>query len=97
MPLNRAAASLIKDLVKSTDRKHKENTERLIHMTQAMEAHIEADARAFLELSNQILEVNKDVKSLLSSRSFLRGAWFAIGVLGTLVAAVAGALIAWFK
>jgi hypothetical protein len=87
----------LKDIVKKIDRQTEKYTERLIHMTAAMEAHIRADAIAFQELGSQILEVNKDVKSLLNSRSFLRGTWFAVGVFGTFVAAVTALAVAWFK
>jgi hypothetical protein len=72
-------------------------TERLIEMTAVMQAHIAADAKAFAEQSEAILEVNKDVKSLLASRSFLRGTWFAIVTVGTLIGVLAGLVIAWYR
>ena len=72
-------------------------TERLIHMTTVMEAHIKADADAFQALALQAIEVNKDLKSLLASRSFLHGTWFAITVSATFLAAVSGLIIAWFR
>lgn len=71
--------------------------ERLIHMTGAMEAHIAADAIAFKALAEQAVQANLDLKSLLESRSFLRGTWFAVGVFGTFLAAVVGAILAWYK
>ena len=83
--------------MKKTEANRREYVDRLVHMTTAMEAHIEADAAAFKELGIQIIEVNKDVKSLLHSRSFLRGTWFAIVIACTFVAAVAGLVVAWFK
>jgi len=73
------------------------NVERLIHMTSIMQAHIEADAVAFRIIGEQIIAVNQDIKSLLASRAFLRGTWFAVGVFGALVSAVVGALIMWFQ
>ncbi len=89
-----ASGVTLKDIVKKNETSTRDHTERLIHMTQAMEAHIEADRVAFETLGGQIIEVNKDVKSLLASRSFLRGTWFAVGVFGTFIAAVSGLLIA---
>jgi hypothetical protein len=80
----------LKDIVNRIDQQTENYTERLIHMTLAMEAHIEADAAAFRTLGAQIIEVNQDVKSLLATRSFLRGTWFAVGVFGTLVVTVGG-------
>jgi hypothetical protein len=66
-------------------------------MSENMEAHIKADAIAFSALGEQIIEVNKDVKDLLASRSFLRGAWFALAVCATFIVAVVGAFLTWYK
>lgn len=74
-----------------------EYDDRIAQMLDWMKSHAEEDTKNFETLASQILEVNNDVKSLLSSRSFLRGAWFAVGVFGTLVAAVVSAVIAWVK
>lgn len=74
-----------------------EYDDRIAQMLDWMKSHAEEDSENFKTLAAQILEVNNDVKSLLSSRSFLRGAWFAVGVFGTLVAAVVSSVIAWFK
>ncbi len=90
------AISLLRGLVKKTDVKHVENTERLIHMTEVMEAHIRADAEAFQVLGGQLLEVNKDVKSLLQTRSFLRGTWFAVVTVATFIGVVIPILTAWW-
>lgn len=87
-----------------SDAQHKENSIRLIGIAnemaavaQAMREHIAADAVSFAETNNAILEVNKDVKSLLASRSFLRGTWFALVTVGTLIGVVAGLVVAWYK
>ncbi len=100
----RRAKPTLETLVKKIDHANATLTERLISMTSTMQSHIEADARAFQELGTQIIEVNKDVKSLLASRSFLRGTWFAVGVFGTLVVSITGLVAAfwphismWFK
>jgi hypothetical protein len=93
----RPTTTTLKDIVNRIDRQTMKYTERLIQMTEAMQAHIEADALAFRELGSQILEVNKDVKSLLHSRSFLRGTWFAVVIACTFVAAVAGLILAWYR
>lgn len=94
----------LRTIVRKSDSQHKENSERLIGiahemgaMARAMTEHIQADAVAFAAQSHQILEVNKDVKSLLASRSFLRGTWFAIVTVGTLIGVVAGLIVAWYK
>ena len=90
-------AQALRSLVKKTDVNRQEYLERLIHITVAMEDHIRADAIAFEALGKQLIEVNNDVKSLLASRSFLRGTWFAIVIACTFVAAVAGLIVAWYK
>lgn len=91
-------------IVKKSDAQHQENTERLVNiahemgaMAKAMSDHISADAAAFAAQNLAILEVNKDVKSLLHSRSFLRGTWFAVVTVGTLIGVVAGLVVAWYK
>lgn len=69
-----------------------EYDERLAAMMANMEAHIIADAKAFAFLGDQLIELNRDVKSILASRSFASGVWKAIAIgsgafvgLGTLV------------
>lgn len=74
-----------------------EYDDRLASMIDVLQTHIKEDANNFKEMTVQILEVNKDVKSLLNSRSFLRGAWFAVATVGTLVGVIAGIIIAWYK
>lgn len=83
--------------MKKLDTSKREYVERLIHITNAMETHIEADAVAFRTLGAQILEANKDLKSLLATRSFLRGTWFAVLMVGTFLGVVAGLVIAWYR
>jgi len=90
-------ASALGKIVKKLDKQNLEITERLVEMTANMQAHIEADAVAFQALGVQIIEVNKDVKDLLASRSFLRGAWFALAVCATFVVAAVGAFLTWYK
>lgn len=74
-----------------------EYDERLAAMVTSMDAHIRADAVAFSAQNAAILEINQDVKSLLSSRSFLRGTWFAVLTISTLIGVVAGLVVAWYK
>ena len=87
-----------------SDAQHKENRERLVSIAEAMatiaaemKAHIEADAHSFRLLGEQLVTLNQDVKSLLQSRSFLRGTWFAIVIAATLVGTIAGLILAWYK
>jgi phage-related protein len=61
---------------------------------QTMQSHIEADAKAFAELIAQLTEVNKDVKTLLESRSRMMGMVSLLqwGIASGLIVAV-GALL----
>jgi len=94
----------LRTIVNKSDAQHKENSERLIHIAHEMAAiakamgeHIAADAAAFAAQNSAIIEINNDVKSLLASRSFLRGTWFAIVTVGTLIGVIAGLVVAWWK
>lgn len=78
-------------------RKNGEYDARMAVLLRIMQDHIKEDSNNFKELTQQILEVNKDVKSLLASRSFLQGAWFALGVGGTLIATIVSLIVSWFK
>ena len=93
----------LESIVKKSDAQHRENSERLISIAhemasiaEKMGAHIHADAAAFAAQNAAILEVNKDVKSLLASRSFLRGTWFAIVTVGTLVGVIVPIVLSWW-
>jgi hypothetical protein len=94
----------LRTIVNKNDRQHKENSERLIDISnqvavaaRVMQDHMAADSIQFAATNASILEVNKDVKSLLSSRSFLRGTWFAIVTVSTLVGVIAGLVVAWYR
>ena len=103
-PITRTLHTVLGTLVKRNDRQHRENSDRLVTIAEqiasiasAMSAHIAADAAAFAAQNTAILEINKDVKSLLASRSFLRGTWFAVVTVGTLIGVIAGLVVAWYK
>ena len=74
-----------------------EYDDRLSDMMTAMHEHIKADSAAFAELGKAILEINQDVKSLLNSRSFLRGAWFALGISASVLVGAATLFLTWFR
>lgn len=82
---------------RSPKQREKVDDERWINLMTVVEKHITADAAAFQELAKQILEVNGDVKSLLASRSFLRGAWFALGVSATVLMGAMTLWLTYFK
>jgi hypothetical protein len=47
----------------------------------SMQAHIEADSRAFASLIAQLTEVNLDLKSLLKSQAFAAGVWKMVTII----------------
>lgn len=56
-----------------------------------LRVHTASDDRRFGELAELVSSVANDVKSLLDSRSFFRGAWWAaVGLASTV-----GAILAW--
>jgi len=63
----------------------------------ALEAHDRLDTERFDALSKTLEEIHKDVKSLLDSRAYARGAWWGIGSMATVVSAVVGFVVAWWK
>jgi hypothetical protein len=57
--------------------------------TTSMEEHIRADAKAFGVIADQVIEINKDLKTVLNLRSFGLGIWKAVGVIATAAGVVA--------
>src|SRR6185295_3885662 len=103
-PITRTLDIALRTIVKKSDAQHKENSDRLISIAEqmasiatAMTAHIQADAASFHLLGDQLIALNNDVKSLLASRSFLRGTWFAVTIAATLLATLAGIAITLYK
>lgn len=71
-------------------------------MMAAMQAHIEADSKAFeansesiKSLIAEVKAINEDVKALLATRSFAFGAWKAAAVILAALATIAGLYIAY--
>ena len=57
--------------------------------TASMEDHIRADALAFGVVTSQIIEINKDLKTIIGLRNFGLGVWKAVGVIATGIVAIA--------
>lgn len=77
---------------------------RLAEMLTTMQAHIEADAKAFEQLIGELREVNADlktvntdVKTLIQTRSFAFGAWKAATVIGGIIVVLAGLILTYLK
>ena len=58
--------------------------------TAAMDAHIVADAKAFETLAKELIEINRDVKSLIADKNFVSGAWKAAAIIGGALTTLAG-------
>jgi hypothetical protein len=59
--------------------------------------HTQHDDERFERLTALVESIGGDVKSLLDSRSFQRGAWKAISVVGGIAGTVAGLLVTFVK
>ena len=57
-----------------------------------LKKHTASDDRRFEELTVLVESISTDVKSLINSRQFFRGAWWAVvgmaGIIGSILAAV---------
>lgn len=62
-----------------------------------LQAHTEEDARRFVEMNGKLDDIATDVKSLLASRSYMRGAWKAIITAASAAGAAAGLLISYLR
>lgn len=63
----------------------------------ALEAHDKLDTERFSDLKLILAEVHADIKSLLASRSYVRGAWAAIVALAAAVSGIVAGIAAWLK
>ena len=61
----------------------------------ALEAHDRLDTERFAALSTTLEAIHVDVKSLLESRTYGRGAWRAIVAISTVISVAVGAIFAW--
>jgi hypothetical protein len=59
--------------------------------------HTKHDDERFTALTNLVTSIATDVKSLLDSRSFQRGAWWAMIAIAGGVSTVVGFLVSWMK
>jgi hypothetical protein len=62
-----------------------------------LRAHQERDEGQFAAVNERLTEIGADVKSLLQSRSYIRGAWKAVAVVSGATATVVSIVIAILK
>ena len=60
-------------------------------------AHIVADNERFNKIDGALSSIADDVRSLLQTRSFTKGAWKAIVTIAGATSVIVGLIIAWVK
>jgi hypothetical protein len=70
---------------------------KLASLQATVTAHTEEDTRRFNEVAEKLDSIATDVKSLLESRSFQRGAWKMVVYTSTAISTLVGLLIAYVK
>ena len=66
-------------------------------LAEELKAHDRLDTERFDAVNTKLDGIHADVKSLLASRSYVRGAWAAIATISGAVSFVVGIVIAWMK
>ena len=61
------------------------------------QAHAIRDTEQFAAVTKTLEEVGKDVKSLLETRAFNRGAWWAMAGIPAMVSAIVGIIFAFLR
>lgn len=63
----------------------------------SLQEHTKLDDERFKSLTGTIEVIGVDVKSLLETRSFTRGAWKVIVTLSTIAGTIASLIVAYFR
>ena len=75
----------------------KKDTIELMAVLTLLQEHVVREEKIFERMSEQIGALAEDVKSLLSSRAFLHGAWFALGIIGAAMLAAVGIVVQYVR
>ncbi|HEV8714132.1 MAG TPA: hypothetical protein VGX03_15060 [Candidatus Binatia bacterium] len=76
---------------------HRENINRFDELSAEIRTHITDDNRRFDTLDETLKEIGKDVKSLLATRSFSKGIWWAVSTIAGGIAVVASIVVGWVR
>ena len=76
---------------------HRENLVKFDVLATEVRAHISADNERFNTIDESLTGIAADVKSLLHTRSFTKGAWKAIVTIAGATSVIIGLVIAWVK
>jgi hypothetical protein len=74
--------------------------ERAVQLAEALKAHDRLDTERFDAVTKALEKIDKNVESLIASRSFTRGVWRAAVVAGSVVSgtvAVVFEILKWWK
>jgi hypothetical protein len=81
----------------SLEKLHRENLQKFDVLAEEVRAHIRADNERFNTIDKSLGSIADDVRSLLQTRSFTKGAWKAIVTIAGATSVVIGLIIAWVK
>ncbi len=81
----------------SLEKLHRENLAKFDILASEVRTHILADIERFDIIDRSLNGIAGDVKSLLQTRSFTKGAWRALVSMAVVVSTVVGLIIAWVK
>ena len=81
----------------SLSQRHRENVEKFNALAAEIRAHSVVDIERFNKVDGALDEIASDVRSLLQTRSFTRGAWKAIVTIASTTSVIVGLIIAWVK
>lgn len=76
---------------------HRENIERFDILAGEVRVHIIADNARFNTLDKTLHEIHSDVRSLLATRSFNKGVWWAVCIVAGSIATITSIALAWVK
>jgi hypothetical protein len=81
----------------SLEKLHRENLQKFDVLAEEVREHIRADNERFNTIDKSLGSIADDVRSLLQTRSFTKGAWKAIVTIAGATSVVIGLIIAWVK
>ena len=76
---------------------HRENLAKFDILASEVRAHIKTDNERFDAVDEMLSEIGTDVKSLIGTRSFTKGVWWAFTIIAGAISVVASIAVAWVR
>lgn len=87
--LRQGQAEILAALEKASSDRHQLATD--------LHEHTQLDTARFDAVTTTLTDIHTDVKSLLATRSFQRGAFWMLGIIGTAAGVISGLLMDFFR